>query len=259
MHSVDLLLQKLPPNTRMAHSLPGLTNNLLSVAVLCNAGCEVLFHPTRCEVTHNGVVILQGWGDSHHCLWHVPIVDDRWTSNHRIHDDNKSHPDIAIANSLYNCNNTQQLTRFYHACLFSPVLSTLINAINKGYLKGFPGLTTQQACRHITINNATVKGHIDQTRQGQRTTQPTQSPIALPPPDDTINLVAQEPNNAMTILVYMLIHDITGQIFMDQTGRFPVTSNRGHAYLVILYVYNANFISSVPIKYRTKEELLRAY
>jgi hypothetical protein len=84
-------------------------------------------------------------------------------------------------------------------------------------------------------------------------------PIALPPPDDTIDLVAQEPNNAMTNLVYMHTHDITGQIFKDQTGHFPITSNQGHAYLVIFYVYDANFISSIPIKNCTKEELLRAY
>jgi hypothetical protein len=82
-------------------------------------------------------------------------------------------------------------------------------------------------------------------------------PIALPPPDDTIDLVAQEPNSAMTNLVYMHTRDITGQIFTDQTGRFPVTSNQGHAYLVIFYVYNVNFISSVPIKKSTKEELLQ--
>jgi hypothetical protein len=71
--------------------------------------------------------------------------------------------------------------------------------------------------------------------------------------------IAKEPNNAMTNLVYMLIHDITGQIFTDQTGRFPITSNRGHAYIIIFYVYDANFISSVPIKNCTKEELLHAY
>ncbi len=100
---------------------------------------------------------------------------------------------------------------------------------------------------------------MDQTRQGQRTTQPTQSPIALPPPDDTINPVAQKPNNAMTNLVYMLIHNITGQIFMDQTGHFPITSNQGHAYFVIFYGYNANFISSIPTKNCTKEEILCAY
>jgi hypothetical protein len=128
------------------------------------------------------------------------------------------------------------------------VLSTLFNVINKDYLKGFPGLTAQRAHRHITINNATVKGQMDRTRQGQQATQLTQSPIALPPPDNIINLVAQEPNNAMTNLVYMLIHNITDQIFMDQTGCFPVISNQGHAYLVIFYVYEANFVSSVPIK-----------
>jgi hypothetical protein len=57
----------------------------------------------------------------------------------------------------------------------------------------------------------------------------------------------------------MHTHNITSQIFTDQTGRFPVTSNQGHAYLVIFYVNNANVISSVPIKNCTKEELLRAY
>jgi hypothetical protein len=142
-HSVDLLLQKLPPNARMAHSLPGLTNNLLSIAILCDARCKVFFHATGCEVTLNGAVIFRGWRDPHHCLWCVRIVNDGWTSNHCIHDNNKSHPNIAVANSLYNCDNTQQLRHFYHACLFSPVLSTLINAINKGYLKGFLGLTSQ--------------------------------------------------------------------------------------------------------------------
>jgi hypothetical protein len=86
---------------------------------------------------------------------------------------------------------------------------------------------------------------MDQTRQGQQTTQPTQLPIALPPLDNTINLIDQEPNNAMTNLVYMHTHDITDQIFTDQTGSFPITSNQGHAYLVIFYAYNANFISSI--------------
>ncbi len=62
---------------------------------------------------------------------------------------------------------------FYHAYLFSLVKSTLITVINRSYLKGFPGLTTQRACRHITIKDATEKGHMDQTRQGQWSTYPT--------------------------------------------------------------------------------------
>jgi hypothetical protein len=62
-HAMDLLLQKLPPNARMAHCLPGLINTLLSVTVLCNAGCKVYFHSTGYEVTLNGEVIFRGLRD----------------------------------------------------------------------------------------------------------------------------------------------------------------------------------------------------
>jgi hypothetical protein len=50
-HTINLLLCKLPPNACMAHSLSGLTNNLLSVEVLYDAGCEVFFNATSCKVT----------------------------------------------------------------------------------------------------------------------------------------------------------------------------------------------------------------
>jgi hypothetical protein len=62
-----------------------------------------------------------------------------------------------------------------------------------------------------------------------------------------------------TNLVYMFFYNITGLLFTDQNSRFPVTSNQGHSYLVIFYVYNANFITSIPIKNQNKQELLRAY
>jgi hypothetical protein len=170
-------------------------------------------------------------------------------TNHCIVDNEEPTPAIAVAHSLYDCDNTHQLMRFYHACLFSPVLSTLINVIDNGYLKGFPGPTAEKACRHITINNAKAKGHMDQTRQGQCTTHPTLKPTANLPNNDTVEVVTQKPNNAMTNLVYMhTTHEITGQIYTNQTGRFPLTSTQGHAYLIILYIYDANFILSVPIK-----------
>jgi hypothetical protein len=57
----------------------------------------------------------------------------------------------------------------------------------------------------------------------------------------------------------MVIHNITGLVFSNQTGHFPITSNRGHAFHVIFYIYDANLLASVPIKNQTKQELLRAY
>ena len=59
-NTVDLLLHALSPKARLAHHLPSLTNNLLSVAALCYAVCEVFFHRHGCEVTLKGTTIIRG-------------------------------------------------------------------------------------------------------------------------------------------------------------------------------------------------------
>jgi hypothetical protein len=81
-HAINLLLSKLPPKAPLAHQLPGpgLVNNLLSIAVLCDAGRKVFFHKTGCEVTLNGKTILRGCCDPKNCLWRVMIVNNGWTT-----------------------------------------------------------------------------------------------------------------------------------------------------------------------------------
>jgi hypothetical protein len=59
-HAVNLLLRHLPKTARLGHRLPGLFNNLLSVATLVDAGCDVYFHRTGCEVSFDGTIILRG-------------------------------------------------------------------------------------------------------------------------------------------------------------------------------------------------------
>jgi hypothetical protein len=172
---------------------------------------------------------------------------------------------VVEANSLYECNNTYQLINFYHATLNYLVVSTLVKAINKGYLKGFAGLTSRQVCQHIKVNSKTEKGHMDQSHQGKRSTK-TSSPAGIPPPFpsdgkriDTMEPLPQESFNARMHFVFMSIIKISGMLFSNRLGQFPITSNRGNKYIVIFYIYDANFVKSVPIKSRLKEELLRAY
>ena len=59
----------------------------------------------------------------------------------------------------------------------------------------------------------------------------------------------------------MFVQDvnITGKIFTDQTGRFPVPSIDGYRYLMLLYEYDSNTIQAVPMKSRSKEEMVKAY
>jgi hypothetical protein len=118
----------------------------------------------------------------------------------------------------------------------------LIKAIGRGYLKRWQGLTSQQTCRHISISTESEMGHMDQNPQGVQSTQPsppttTTKPIQVPDIfDDPVEDVPQESHNSCTHFVFMAIYKTYGKLFTHQTGRFPITSNHGHAYVVVFYI-----------------------
>jgi hypothetical protein len=60
--------------------------------------------------------------------------------------------------------------------------------------------------------------------------------------DDPMEDVLQEPHNAHNHFVFMAIYKINGNLFTDLTGRFPITSNRGQAYVVVFYIFDANTV-----------------
>jgi hypothetical protein len=127
-HTVNLLLQNLPPEAQLGHRLPGHVNNLLSVAALVDAGCEVFFHCTGCEVTFNGAIILQGLRDPKNRLLRVRIVDNGWMANYKVATSTQDKPTIKLttpptahAYSLYECSTTHKLAHFYYACLNYPL------------------------------------------------------------------------------------------------------------------------------------------
>jgi hypothetical protein len=134
-----------------------------------------------------------------------------------------------------------------------PVVLTLVKAIDKGYLKGFAGLTSHHVCQNIKVNDEMEKGLMDQYWQGKQSTKTStlaENQPAFPPdfkPIDTMEPLPQEPFNARTHIVFMTIIEITGLFFSDQLGQFPITSNRGKNYVIVFYIYDANFVKSVPI------------
>ena len=74
--TMELLLAKLPKAAREAHLAPGVINNLLSVSVLCDAGCELFFHSTGCEISFNGEIIVMGWSDMQTKIWCISLLDE---------------------------------------------------------------------------------------------------------------------------------------------------------------------------------------
>ena len=51
----------------------------------------------------------------------------------------------------------------------------------------------------------------------------------------------------------------TGQISTDQTGRFPILSNRGNQYIMGMYAYDSNAILIEPMKNKSITEIIAKF
>ena len=64
-HTCQLNLSMLPKNARKGHITPSLAiYALLSIAVLCDNGCEVKFTPIKCIISCNNNILLEGIRDN---------------------------------------------------------------------------------------------------------------------------------------------------------------------------------------------------
>ncbi|KAL7479566.1 LOW QUALITY PROTEIN: hypothetical protein ACHAW6_005291 [Cyclotella cf. meneghiniana] len=249
--NATLLLPKLPQPAKQAYRISGLTNNLLCAATLADAGCEVFFHQTPNRVTHNEEIILRGWHDPITRLWQVPLQSDE--ENIAPHDPNilLSTEPTAQTNSIYECKNTHQLINFYYATMGYPSP----HAINQGYFQGWTRLTSTRVWHFVKPLEYNLMGHLDQRRQGIRSTK-SHSVTTIPDPMEELQQLTL---NDKTNMVFMTMVNIQGHLFTDQTGRCPLTSNRGNNYVVIIYTVDENHIKSYPIKSCHRSELLHAY
>ena len=140
-----LLLNKLPANVQLAYRTPGIKNNLVAVSELIDAGCELFFHQHRCEVVLNREILLRGWRDPSTELWHISLPSDGGLNVIPQATNIKNMfevPQALQAHNLYECSNTSDLINFYYATMGYQVISTWCKAIDRGYIQGWPGLTS---------------------------------------------------------------------------------------------------------------------
>jgi hypothetical protein len=157
-HEADLDLPMLPPAARHIHIVPDLAcTSLISMGQLCDAGCTIAFTATTITVSNNGTIVLTGHRTPLTRLWHftlpTPSPLPTLPSNYAL-------ASIGFATPA-------EIIAFAHAALFSPALSTLHQALEKGYLINFPGLTPTLLRKHPPRSIAMIKGHLDQTRKNQ--------------------------------------------------------------------------------------------
>ena len=125
--TMELLLAKLPKAAKEAHLAPGIINNLLSVSILCDAGCEVFFHSTGCEISFNGEIIVRGWRDMQTNMWRISFLDEVVSNIIPAYSDGAMMTELGstpiiegFSNIIYECEITGQLIKLYHAKIGYP-------------------------------------------------------------------------------------------------------------------------------------------
>lgn len=253
-HTAELQIPGLPKSAKRVHLFPSLGNtSLLSIGQLCDSGCKATFTADKVIITHRNNTILSGTRS--------PLTNGLWTITmpHSL-------SIMDSINTITMPTKAADMVTFSHASLFSPSISTLSKALEKDYVSNFPGLTLASLKKYPPQSVATHKGHLDQSRANQRSTNkhkrpPRQKqPSLLTPQEEEDSFPLPIQQGTQTHNIYPSVLEIpSGKIHTDQTGKFPVQSKSGNNYLLVLYAYDANYIHAEPLKNRLAGSILEAY
>eukprot|EP00957_Ditylum_brightwellii_P131948 10061518-Ditylum_brightwellii.AAC.1 len=73
--TLTVYLPKLPEEANRSFCMPNITNSLLLVAKLCDAGCTVTVSKNDVVVEKNAKQLLRGWRDTSNRLWRVLLEE----------------------------------------------------------------------------------------------------------------------------------------------------------------------------------------
>ena len=222
---------------------------------LCDAGCVVTFDATSVTVHHDALRLLEGTRTPATGLWHLSLTQPQLTTPTPPPLLHRSYAAVQSATPA-------DLVAFAHAALLSPELSTLKQALDRGFLPNFLGLTAKALRKYPPTSVAVTKGHLDQDRKNQRSTKPVApqpvSPSLEPRTDDAFP--RSEPDNRRTHQCFTaVLQPSSGQIHSDQTGKFVVASSAGNNYVLVVYDYDSNSILVEPMRSRTGPCILTAF
>ena len=250
-HTKILNIPSLPISARTQHMFPEMnTTGLLSIGQLCDHDCTAIFSRTRLIIRNKeNEIILIGRRDPY-------ITNGMWIVN--LDDNAPKQNMLNTCNAIILSDTTKKdLAQFHHASLGFPVKSTVIQAIDAGFLSSFPGMNKKLITKHLPKSMTTYRGHLDQERknlQSTKTPQTLSSPHDIPPPSPAIRT-----NIHISAIVSATDITYTDKIYSDLTGKFPVQSTLGNKYVLIVYNYDANAIIAEPLKDRTAGEIARGH
>ena len=188
--------------------------------------------------------VLQGWRDTKG-LWRLS------RTNQPLACVNKRSQHETAAN-VYTLPSISQTIRYLHAAAGFPVKETWIKAINHGNYSTWPGVNAKDVNRHFPESVETQKGHMKKQRQNVRSTK---EKVIVDELSEGTELTRKITKQNLLVKVF----NASETVFSDQTGRFPVMSNKGNTSLMVMYDIDTNYIDAEPLKNHSDSQMIFAY
>ena len=134
---------------------------------------------------------------------------------------------------------------YQHASCWRSTQSGWGKAITKKFFTSWPGLLYDLVHKYLYKNNQPYLGTF---RNPEKASDQHRKRYSSP------NQIQNKTN-----LVFLKKVDLTGKNYTDQTGRSPVTPNKGNKYILIVYHYDSNTTHAEPLKTRSGLDLKTAY
>jgi hypothetical protein len=208
----------------------------------------VTFTKINCTIAYRGRTIICG----HKCtctgLWMVLLKEtDAQAANLPISSaptTPTATPTFAIAANVDATLSAAKYACYIHQCMCSPPSATLLGALNcSEELATIPGLTPALIKNHLPCSTATDKGHMRRHRSNTASTRNIQDNIVTAQAKVDRMFPKHELCAMQDVFCFAaLANAITGSMYTDITGAFPVRLFKSMQYIFVAYVYDFNTI-----------------
>ena len=231
---------------------------LLGLSPLTNAGHNIMLHKHGMNILRDGEIILSSTKGASEKLWSLEIPID-------------TDPDLPTVLLAVRNDNDFERAKYLSACFFNAADSTILTALRTGILKHHL-ISADAFAKNIPNSAESAKGHLDKTRNNQRSTRVhKQAPKHIEPTQTSKSgeTFKETPEDAegMGKFLYCKIlpwdeaeeteHPRDQAQYSDLSGRMPVSGYSGYNYILIS-VYK-NYIHYTPMKDRSAKEYVKAF
>ena len=120
--------------------------SLISIKILCDAGCKVTYADDECRVYYTKKIVWLGKREPQTGLWILPLTDTTRQSETNTPAENYKRMDVThkeYAHNAYAMTSKASLVQYLHQAAFSPPKATLLKALHNNQFVTWPGLTVK--------------------------------------------------------------------------------------------------------------------